>query len=282
MDGLAQLEARVNRVIFDLDRDRVQLPPVPPLAAIAGRFRESSTGPSAFVKALEQHPRDTDRLLRLVNATRDPAHHLHSLEAAAPHVGPRRMASLVDTVALIDFLRDGTEHGLVHLRKIWTNTLFTALGAREIAKWMGHPDVERVYLSALFHNVGEPLLIRLMAESVGSWDSLAFRTSPLVMEAVKTNHELVGRLLLEAWKLPSGCVELARAHHCALKSEIHAITTAAYQSALTYGYAYLDIAPSHGLMTAAIEYLGLSRIKMDELPHRIGPALNATLSVTAG
>ena len=273
-------EGLVNQVILDIELGRSPIPPCPAKVHMAQILR--SGGAEHALELIGNDVVFTQKLLRLASVTLDPESDtpLPTLPAALDGLGAGRLANLVEAMGLGDFVRSDGELATSHLRMIWTNMLYTAAAAEEIALWLGHPRPGEVFRCGLLHNAGEPMLVHLLARTVGEHDAVAFRSSALVMTAIRTNHELVGEQLLAAWAAPADAVALAARHHCPVLSEAHAIVLLAHQAALEYGYAYLDNTPLGGITETALKYLGLSRMALQGIPEKIGPWLNVSLSIT--
>lgn len=261
-----------------IETDTLRLPVLSPLAerTEAMRCQPGTLSPPAKPQVLAMlgaDPAAAASVLRHATQTMGPDRPVRSLAAAVDCLGVSRVLLEIEALATTTLpAPEGCERTL---RKMWTNTVFTAHASRLVAEWVKHPDPDGVYLCALFHNVGEPVIVEALANSEHAHDLLA---PPNLNGLVRAHHARVGQALLQAFGLPADFVSMAARHHDPLTTELHALVTIGYQSALHYGYTYLDNTFSPGRTAAALEFVGLHRTRLQAIAPRIGEQLNVALS----
>jgi len=260
----------------------VELPPMSSLTRYASRLRTTPDISSKDLQLLiEGEPAVASQVIRLANTAyyKPQGPRVSNLRLALVRLGNRTVANLIETVAMSDFYQTGPELAVRQLRKMWTATLFSAIAARELARWTQTADPEDAYLLGLFHNVGEPLLIRLLAGH-DNGKLLSAELENDLYSIITALHEPLGRTLLNAWNFPPSAVNIVGARTQALDSDLVAIVCLAYESALTYGYTYFNHVSSTERATEAAERLHLDPEDVASIPQRIGPTLNEALGIT--
>ena len=264
LESAQPLLAAVRRWISE---GRLDLPVASQLVKHAERLYEATdTTLDSLLAIVESEPAVAACIVRVANS-----------RAAVERLGLDKTRNAIQLIAQRS--TPPPESAQHHLRRLWTNTLFTAVAAREIARWLGHSNPDNVYMAALFANVGEAILVRAFAEQDPE-DITVFYSSDVVVAAVREEHASIGRALLASWHFPGEAVELAGTHEGPINRELVAIITAASEAALDYGYTYLDVFPNRHRLHRALTYLGLSKTQLDGLPGEIGEELNRALTFT--
>jgi HD-like signal output (HDOD) protein/CheY-like chemotaxis protein len=196
-----------------LDRLRsgeIPVPSSPKVALEARRLAMSEECSAQSLKeVVERDPHLAGRIIQVANSGQYKGFvRLTDLKAAIARVGTREVISLVETLMLKDFYT--VDHALAPLvRRNWSHSLARAYGARCLASecLRRTVDPERVYLSALFADLGASFLYRFLAEQGPSTSGAD------VIKAVERQHAEVGAVVAEAWKLPPEVVWVCRDHH---------------------------------------------------------------------
>jgi HD-like signal output (HDOD) protein len=176
---------------------------------------ETSANDIADIVSLD--PALAARVLRAVNSAYFGLRgRVDTITKAITMIGTSELHSLVlATSAALAFRNISSK--LIDMESFWQHSVRAALAARGLAESGSlRRHRERVFLSALMHDVGQLVLYHQLPE-----------VSTRVLEAVKTGraqdeveHELlgfthaeVGALLLERWNLPSSITMPVRFHH---------------------------------------------------------------------
>ena len=88
----------------------------------------------------------------------------------------------------------------------------TARGAQELAELAGLPDPDAIFVDALLHNIGEVVLLRVIAKECTEEHAEALEPRRIA-EELEARHESVGRTILRSWGMPERIITLAAHHH---------------------------------------------------------------------
>ena len=272
----------LEKITLRVDSGDVELPTMSSIARYASRLRAIPDLSGRELQLLiEGEPAVASQVIRLANTAyyKPYGPRVTNLRMALVRLGNRSVANLIETIAMSDFCQHGPDGALRHLRQMWTNTLYSAIAARELATITKSADPEDAYLLGLFHNVGEPLLIRLLADEKidGMFED---KNEQTLFGFMREWHEPMGKRLLHNWSFPQTAVDLAGDHHGTIDSDLQALVCLSFESALSYGYSYFDHRPHDDRRTLATEKLGLDEEALDALRTDIGTTLNEALGIT--
>jgi putative nucleotidyltransferase with HDIG domain len=100
---------------------------------------------------------------------------------------------------------------------LWEHALACALVARKLAKRLGVPDPEAIYLAGLMHDIGFVVNLRLMPSEMATARRVAKARGCSLLETEEEvlgfNHCQSGHALAERWGLPPLVREIIRSHH---------------------------------------------------------------------
>lgn len=240
-------------------------PKVPKLQALAG----GSPGVEEVVELIGRDPALAGNVVRMANS----AFYKRGGDATNLHEACVRLGtSRAVTIALEALTRNSFQAKNRKFRAVlesmWRNAVVTSRFAEILAKRGGYRDPSEARIAALFHNIGETLLVQLIADIP---DSTHFTLEDVAKNVEKT-HEDFGRALAVAWGLPQMFVVLAGYHHKPRTSpeppderNLRLLTVIAWKLALQAGFTYFpdqeDADPE-----AEID-------AMKVLPRAIGPEL---------
>ncbi|MCK4633065.1 MAG: HDOD domain-containing protein [candidate division Zixibacteria bacterium] len=101
--------------------------------------------------------------------------------------------------------------------KLWRHSFGTAVAARQIARWLGHPDEGEVYVAGLLHDIGKLVLLQNLKdrymEVVTQVEAETGSFRILEQQALHFNHCDVASMLLSKWSFPSDLVQALTSHH---------------------------------------------------------------------
>ena len=164
------------------------------------------------VSLLERDASLARKTFVLANALHADASGFDSPKALVAGVGPRRVATLMLTVAL---------RSMLSFRVPEFRALFGPIGQRhvlagEVARrlWVAEnsPDPDFAFLTAMLHDVGEPFLLRVFAELAARFPEHAPSTDE-VTPIIRDWHAPFGARLLIQWDLGDTFAQVARDHH---------------------------------------------------------------------
>ncbi len=270
----AELMRALSKLSEQITDGTIQLPPLDPVAMeLQQLFDSGSPGIGEVLAVVERDPAVAAAMLRLANSIRFQGGKATStLKAACIRLGNRRVLTIAQEVMVKELFSGQGEFGDV-ATAMWENVLVTSQGARLLAERLGDMDPDEVHLAALFHNMGELVLLRVLRNLTGdkavTGDDLA-----LFADEVARRHEEVGALLLKTWGISPAFVRLAGRHHKApLAPEtaeirrLRLVAHGSWQMALHAGFTYLPGQDAEGA-PAAVEALGLDWEEIEELFER--------------
>lgn len=263
--------SKLNEQIKD---GTIELPPLDPVALeLQELFESPAPGIGQVLAVVERDPAVAAAMLRLANSIRFQGGSATStLKAACIRLGNRRVLSIAQEVMVKELFSGQGEFGDV-ATAMWENVLVTSQGARLMAERVDDMDPDEVHLAALFHNMGELVLLRVLrtlteGKQVEDEDLALFATE------VVRRHEDVGSLLLKTWGISSDFVRLAGGHHKAPRApetkdirQRREVVFAAWKMALHVGFTYLP-GQEPEAPQAEIEALGLDWEEIEELFSR--------------
>lgn len=209
-------------------------------------LRNETVGADDLVLELERDPVVSGQVLRLANSGYyRRARSVDSLRDACVVLGNKRVLSLAQEVALSQLFQLRTPPWDSICEAMWLNVTVTAMGARRLAEQLDFQDPEEVFLSALFHNIGEVVLLHgfcALAPPLEEGMPMGFDDFARLAEK---RHERVGGRLLRSWGCPPATVKLARQHHpssyrpqMSPEAALSACVMAAWHGAIRAGFHY--------------------------------------------
>lgn len=243
-DDLFRIRARLHE-------GTLRLPVMGPVLESVLELTRNPVASSIEVEELVgREPAIASAVLRLANSALYTSHKsAETLQEALVRIGNAEVINLARTVLLRGFF---TVKGRAYqsiLLEMWRNTIGSSYAARLLARQSFGIDPERAYTAALFHNAGEPLLVRIAAE-MHPTDQLDERERNSLASEISKHHEEYGGILLRAWNTDRKLVNLTMRHHhlssygamqpeSAEGSELTTIVRVAYAMALEEGYSYV-------------------------------------------
>ncbi len=192
-------------------------------------LREAIENPDStvadFSSIISADPALAARLLKAVNS---PFYGLTAKVETIPHalniIGSDQLSDLALATSVSSQF-DGIDIG-IDLEAFWRHSVGCGVAARNIAKFLNLPDIDRYYLAGMLHDIGKLILYReapgqietVLAQFDANTDGsmLAFEE-----KLMGFNHSQVGSILLNEWKLPSSIVNAVKGHHDPGKAKDH-------------------------------------------------------------
>lgn len=134
------------------------------------------------------------------------------LTSAGRRLGTRRLAEVAQMESLKGAFSTKDKGWSKLLSKMWRNTVATAFAARHLCDRIGYSNRGEVYTMALFHNLGEILIVDIHKNLGTKAPRKGIATGALARD-MQGQHAELGALLLRSWKLPATLAMLAYAHH---------------------------------------------------------------------
>ncbi len=168
----------------------------------------------ALVSKIEQDP---NLALAVLKASNTAAYRgmpsVMDLTAAGRRLGSRRMGEVAQMEAIKGAFVAGKGSGWSRLlSRMWRNTVVTAIASRNMAERLGSANRGEVYSMALFHNLGEILVVDIYKSMEESPPRDGY-VSGGMLEDMDKQHAALGALLLKSWNMSSSLAAIAFAHH---------------------------------------------------------------------
>ncbi len=174
-----------------LDAYIARATPMPTLPASAMRILELTRADDADVeKIADEIMKDkvlTARMIRLVNsAFWGIRRRVASIREAIVYLGLNQIRSIVLTTSLFNTFP--SKNPAFNISYIWQHGLGCALISKKIASLVHYPDLEKVYLGGLMHDIGKVVLSQF---SIKEYDEVL----EMVKEGFSTFYEAENKLL---------------------------------------------------------------------------------------
>jgi HD-like signal output (HDOD) protein len=184
----------------------------------------SSMGQIAAIVAKDQAL--ASRAIRLVNsAYYARASRVNSIQQAIITLGLKTLKNLMLGLSVVKMFKNSNMLGF-DPRAFWEHSFGTALIAKKIAGFIGHPDKEECFIGGLLHDMGRLVLEQYMHEKF--FEALAEareKKESLFLHEVQTfgfSHAAAGGHLGRLWNIPMPFVIAMELHHHPMRMcEVH-------------------------------------------------------------
>jgi HD-like signal output (HDOD) protein len=198
------------------------------------RITEAINNPRTSVQEISriitEDPGLTARLLRIVNsAFYNFPKKIDTISRAVTIVGTQQLRDLALATSVIRMFK-GIPKELVSMESFWRHSIACGAAARTLAGYRREPNIERFFVAGILHDLGRLVIFGkipdLAREAIALTESANI---PLLMAertVIGFDHALVGRALLQQWKLPNNLVDVVSYHHAPANSLAFPIETA--------------------------------------------------------
>ena len=179
--------------------------------------------------AIATDPALSLRLLRMANSPMfGLSQRVERLSQAVHLIGTRQLRELALAASIIDLLAgDGRRE---RVQTFLRHSTATALFARALASRRREPNVERVFVAGLLHDLGGFVIEQadptLAAANLAAAISRGEPLERIERAAMGFDHAGLGGALIERWKLPLSLSEPVACHHQPANAQTHRIEAA--------------------------------------------------------
>ncbi len=131
------------------------------------------------------------------------------LDEAVGRVGMRQVSSLATTIATRGAFESKDPERAARLKELWNISLTAAVTTRRLA--LGQTDPEEAYLAGLLHDIGKPLILKLLDQSAKHF--VEPLTTSAMDEMLEALHVELGHKLLQTWRIPEAVCDVTLRHH---------------------------------------------------------------------
>jgi HD-like signal output (HDOD) protein/CheY-like chemotaxis protein len=266
------VRAAIAALVTQVEEGTLSLPSLDPVAQeLRELFHSPDPGVAAVLELVERDPATSASILKVANSSRyQGGQTITTLRSACVRLGNRRVLTIAQEVMARDLFMAGSGTFGEIADAMWANTRVSSEGARRLAEIQGVVDPDEAHLSALFHNLGELVLLRAFRELVGLKKPTVSELR-MFREEVDEHHEEVGGRLLGEWGFAADFAKVASAHHVPAGKdesekvrELRLLALAAWKLALTVGFTYL---PKQEKLKpwAEVAELGLDRPEVERI-----------------
>jgi HD-like signal output (HDOD) protein len=191
---------------------------LPSLSPIAMKLIEMASDEKCTVKDLanliEKDPSLAVRLLRLANSAFFLAlNPITTLEQAILRIGFDRLRIMALSLSLKDTFPMG-EIGPMNYEKFWRYSLYQALSAKALSRWLGTCDPEEAFVAGLTSEIGLLIFFDLFLKGRFKSGNLDFYPIESLIawekERYGVDHREIGEVALRSWKFPETIIDCQR------------------------------------------------------------------------
>jgi putative nucleotidyltransferase with HDIG domain len=209
-------DMEVLRMVIDKIED---LPPLPLIVhKILSLTQDEKSNTSELAKALSNDQALTAKILRIANS---PLYHVSSVVTSISHavalLGFRAIRNLALGLSTMEMFHESSENHFLPRQRFWEHSLACGHCCKALAGCIHHRLPDEAFVGGLLHDIGRMVFDHFFPETFRSALKQAYMTRrPLLdleREEIGISHPLVGKLLLQKWKLPPSIGEAVAYHH---------------------------------------------------------------------
>ncbi len=209
-------------VRFVLDRAERNAGELPAFPGVAARLVDLLEHPEAELREVEalvsQDPAVSSQVLRVANSLMyRGAMPIETVPQAVLRLGFRETAQVAMSAAcrVLFSLEDRAELELFPdvWRALWLDSLVGGYGGRLLSRELKRGEPERVFLSAMFRNLGSLLILKILARALVRGRLRSAPTPAEMRDLIDVLHPRIGASYLRRCRLPDYVAETAARHH---------------------------------------------------------------------
>jgi HD-like signal output (HDOD) protein len=191
------------------------------LPAVFARINEAVNNPRSSMndigKIISEDAGLTARLLMVVNsALFNFPQRVESIAKAIGIVGTQQLRDLALAISVIRLFK-GIPPDLVNIEQFWKHSIGVGIAARTLAAFRRETNVERFFVAGILHDTGRLVMYRKIPDLSREALLRSKKNNELLYvaetEQLGFDHASVGRVLMQAWKLPFYQEEVVAFHH---------------------------------------------------------------------
>lgn len=197
----------MNQQLLDSVLKSPRLPSLPMIAIeVIDLVQQKDVNIKQIAHTISHDPALASKILKTVNSSfYGQAHSIATISHALVILGLNSVKTLALGFCLVPNLKGSDSDGFDHMG-FWKRSLYTAVSARTLARQIGLPQQEEVFLGGLLQDLGMMAMNQTLGES---YRHLVARAgprhealAPLERQELQTDHAEIGGALADNWKLP--------------------------------------------------------------------------------
>ena len=208
-------------MISDAEKIIAGLTKVASLPAVAIKFNEAIQNPMTSNQDLENIISEdsalASRLLRIANSAmfNFPAK-IDTVSKAITIIGQQQVHDIILGCSIVKVFGD-IDQSLIDMEQFWRHNLAVGAAARVIASIRREPNIERLFIAGLLHDLGRLVLLAERSQKMHQVITKTIEDKSFIYlqekEVFGFDHSLIGALLLKKWNLPPVLINAVRYHH---------------------------------------------------------------------
>jgi HD-like signal output (HDOD) protein len=211
-----------NNVIYDVKKmiasRKIKLPEMPSTAFELNEIVEDPTASvHSIAEVVNKSPSLATLLLKIVNSSfyGFPSK-INTISRAVTIIGTREITGLALGLSIVKAFKDIPKE-IIDISSFLRHSIACGIISRILAAKKNIPQTEQMFVSGLLHDVGRLVIYQYFPNQAMTLLGLAATSGNLLYQQEKRflggNHTLIGKYLLEEWKLPSELKNNIFFHH---------------------------------------------------------------------
>lgn len=209
---------------FELLRKEITLPALP---CIFYQINDAINNPRSSARDIADIIKNDSslsaRLLRLANSViYGFRSKIDTISRAVVVIGTKEIGSLALGITIMTHFTNIPDH-IIDMKLFWKHNMACAIASRIIAGYRGIPNLERLFVGGLLHDIGRLIVCKYMPDEIlesikraQSEEKFLYEVEP---ETVGLKHSTIGALVLKEWKLPVSLENMVKYHHQPLQAQ---------------------------------------------------------------
>jgi len=187
------------------------------IAQITRMLQSPATNAEELGLAIRTDQGLASRVLKLVNsAFYGFPGKIGSISHAVVLLGFATVKNIVLTASVLDIFKTNGG-GLLNARAVWKHSLACGVAAQSLAREVGYDFQEECFVAGLLHDIGKVVLFQLAPNDFSRVVEDADKTKSLFYDSecklLGINHQEIGGMLIEQWRLPPKILNAVSSHH---------------------------------------------------------------------
>lgn len=270
-DGSAEVVDGGCQTVQSAIRELGQIATLPEITLKVVKLVDDPESTVSELGALIAHdPALGARILKIVNSGfYGVPGQIASISQAIRLIGLNALKIIAIGASLKKLVRGGHIGTSFNARDLWTHCIAVAAGSKMLARRMGIPVTDEVFLVGLIHDIG--ILVELQVcrsqlieaiEATNADDAVSFREAEV--RALGATHEQFGAALCRAWRFPVCFADVAKFHHRPLEAPSRSDVLPCIVHTADIIAARLHIGFTRTVDATDIEPAVLERLSLDE------------------